>query len=47
MLFRSDTATGEIFSAIIEDVAPIGHIHLRDTSGRLRIHAFKEIAVIL
>lgn len=42
-----DTATGEIFSAIIEDVAPIGHIHLRDTSGRLRIHAFKEIAVIL
>ncbi len=44
-----DTATGEIFSAKITDVALSGHITLQpDSFGEgPRVYAFKEVAVIL
>lgn len=42
-----DAATGDTFEARIESIAPTGHIHLLDSSGRQRVYAFKEVAAIL
>lgn len=44
-----DTATGEVFRASIDGVAPSGHITLRlsDGSPQTRVYAFKEVAVVL
>lgn len=42
-----DTATGEEFHAIIEGIAPTGHMTLLDTEGHSRTYAFKEVALLL
>lgn len=38
---------GEAFMASIQDIAPTGHLSLKDESGRLRTFAFKEVAAVL
>ena len=38
-----DSATGEVFSATIEQVAPTGLLTLRDSAGALRTFDFKAI----
>lgn len=45
-LYR-DATTGDTFSATIEDVAPTGHITLRDSNGISRTYSFKEVSIIL
>ena len=42
-----DTASGEIFSAHIVDVAPTGQLTLRTTDGRLRHYHFKEVRFVV
>ena len=42
-----DTASGEIFSAHIVDVAPTGQLTLRTTDGRLRHYYFKEVCFVV
>ena len=42
-----DAASGEIFQASIDDIAPSGHIALLDSGGRRRIYAFKEVAALI
>ena len=42
-----DTASGEIFSAHIIDVAPTGQLTLRTTDGRLRHYHFKEVRFVV
>ena len=39
-----DEETGEVFTATVYAVEPMGHIVLRDETGRLRRFAFKEVA---
>lgn len=45
-LYR-DATTGETFFATIEDVAPTGHLTLRDSNGISRRYTFKEVSIIL
>lgn len=44
-----DVASGELFRAVISDVAPTGHITLlpTDGAGSPRVYAFKEVAVMI
>ena len=42
-----ETASGEIFSAHIVDVAPTGQLTLRTTDGRLRHYHFKEVRFVV
>ena len=42
-----DTASGCLFHAVIEDVAPTGHITLRESDGTIRIYAFKEVKTLI
>lgn len=42
-----DTTTGEPFRATFESLAPNGLLTLRDTAGRLRTFAFKEVRFLL
>lgn len=39
-----DTSTGERFHASVDSIEPLGHLILRDTEGRFRRFAFKEVA---
>lgn len=41
-----ETSTGERFDASVVDIEPLGHLLLRDTKGKLRRYAFKEVAWI-
>ncbi|MDE6109377.1 MAG: biotin--[acetyl-CoA-carboxylase] ligase, partial [Muribaculaceae bacterium] len=42
-----DTATGEIFNAVIEDVLPSGLLRLRLDNGDERTYEFKEVAAVI
>lgn len=42
-----DSATGVRFMAAIADVAPTGHLTLRDEAGVMRTYAFKEVQAAL
>ena len=42
-----DSRAGTVFHASIETVEASGHLILRDTSGRLRRYAFKEVEALL
>ena len=42
-----DTASGDIFLAVITDIRATGHLELRDESGSSRLYAFKEVEFIL
>lgn len=43
----TDTATGEVFQAKIENIAPHGPLSLRLSDGSLRTYAFKEVTFIV
>jgi len=42
-----DTATGEIFEARIEAIAPSGYITLRQADGAARTYEFKQVSAVL
>lgn len=42
-----EAASGRDFEACIEQIAPTGHITLRERSGAMGVYAFKEVAALL
>lgn len=43
----ADQLTGEIFCGTIAAVGPMGHLTIRDTAGRERTYAFKEVTPVI
>lgn len=43
----SDTATGEIFEAVIDNIGPDGVLALRHRDSSLRLYSFKEVSFLL